>query len=65
LLQESVGLFYSCGATGVLRMERDTAWLSRNRGIEQFLKGTQEAWKEIFTREEVPGCGRYQKTFLT
>lgn len=24
LLQESIGLFYSCGATGVLRMERDT-----------------------------------------
>ena len=58
LLQKSIGLFYSCGATGVLRRERDTVWFSRNRGIEQSVRATREAWKEIFTREEVPGCGR-------
>lgn len=33
LLQESIGLFYSCGATGGLGMERNTVWFSRNRAV--------------------------------
>lgn len=39
-------------------------WDTGSAGIEQSERATQETWKEIFTREDVPGWGRDLKAFL-